>query len=91
VEDAAKALGVSMRSLQRRLKAIGTSFREQASEARLETVIDRLVRTDAKLETIAREVGCSSTAHLSLVFRKSTGETPRKFRRRFLERSPQRS
>ena len=82
VDAAARALGVSQRSLQRRLLELGTSFRDELARARVSAAEALLIDSDAKLETVARHVGCSSLPQFSALFRRMTGETPSEFRTR---------
>jgi AraC-like DNA-binding protein len=83
--QAAKALGLSPRTLQRNLSELGTSFQYEVNSAQITQAQKLLLETDAKLSTIAIEVGCPSLQHFSTLFRRMTGETPsvwRKERRR---------
>ena len=75
VESCAKGIGVSTRTLQRRLAERGTSFEALANRARVR-VAQRLLATDASLGSIAFEAGFSSPERFSRVFRDVTGETP---------------
>ena len=82
LDAASAALGVSERSLQRRLADAQTTFRHEVGEARVR-VAKRLLEADgAPLTTIALEVGCASLQHFSGVFRKHTGESPSAWRQR---------
>jgi AraC-like DNA-binding protein len=80
VQDAARLLSVSTRSLQRRLVESRTSFRSELLAARLRKAQRLLVDSDDKITAIALEVGCGSSQHLSALFRKMTGETPTQWR-----------
>jgi AraC-like DNA-binding protein len=82
LEEVAAALALSERSLQRRLSELGTSFRAEINRSRVRAAEELLVETDAKLEAIARQVGCSSASQLSTLFRSVAGETPSSFRER---------
>ena len=79
---AARRLGVSERSLQRRLRAAGTSFVEEVAAARLAAAKRLLIETDRKLGAIAHAVGCATQPTFSTMFRRLTGETPSAFRAR---------
>ncbi|MFN2547558.1 MAG: helix-turn-helix domain-containing protein [Myxococcales bacterium] len=80
VQDAARQLSLSTRSLQRRLIEARTSFRAELLAARLRKAQRLLVDSDEKITAIALEVGCGSSQHLSALFRKMTGETPSEWR-----------
>ena len=71
----ARELGMSPRSLQRRLSDEGFKFAELREQARLRRAMV-LVESGAKVETIAREVGFASTSHFIQWFRRQTGQTP---------------
>ena len=62
---AALALGLSPRSLQRRLSDTGTSFSELVAEVRLDTACHLLRKSDLSLATIASRLGYNSPADLA--------------------------
>jgi AraC-like DNA-binding protein len=80
--SAAKSLGMSERSLQRRLSDQGTTFVTEVNQARVRIAKERLAESDAQLTQIAHDIGCSSLASFSTLFRRATGETPSAFRQR---------
>lgn len=82
VQAAARALKMAPRSLQRELRKSGTSFNAELQRARVHAASGLLAHSDEKIEAIARRVGCSSSSHLSTLFRKAMGETPAQFRTR---------
>jgi AraC-like DNA-binding protein len=86
LRSAARTLGISERSLQRVLAEAGTTFRREVARARVDAAAPLLSSTSAKLEAIAREVGCASGSHLSRLFRQERGETPGAYRARRTER-----
>lgn len=72
----ARALGLSRRTLQRRLREAGTTFRDER-EHHLSLRIEQLLAgTDLDLDAIAADVGLSSASHLVAHFRASHGTTP---------------
>lgn len=73
---AAKALGVTPRSLQRSLRGAGTSFRAVVEECRIAEACRLLDQTDLKVEAIAREVGYQSLSGFVRSFRRSLGCSP---------------
>lgn len=79
--QAAKALGLSPRTLQRNLSDLGTSFQVEVNSAQVALAQKLLLDSDAKLSTIAIEVGCPSLQHFSTLFRRMTGETPSVWRK----------
>ena len=82
VEQAARALGLSARSLQRKLGEVGTTFSEELADARVRAARRMLADGNAPLTAIAFDVGCASLQHFSALFRRRTRETPSAFRAR---------
>jgi AraC-like DNA-binding protein len=80
--DAAAALCLSERTLQRRLKAEGTSFATELVAARLAEAKRRIRDTTDSLAAIALDAGFASQQHLSTAFKKATGEQPSAWRKR---------
>ncbi len=76
----AARLGLSARSLQRRLHAEHVSFQDEVHRARVEHAQRLLRETDATVAEIARQVGCASPDRLTLLFREATGRTPTRWR-----------
>ncbi len=79
---AARALGLSERTLQRRLAEQETSFEALVRDVRLERAEVRLAETDDPVTTIAIDLGFRTAQHFSTVFRQRTGETPSAYRAR---------
>jgi AraC-like DNA-binding protein len=78
--DCAQALGLSERSLQRKLSEQGTTFQTEVVAARMRAAERLLLETDAQLTRIALDVGCASLPAFSSLFRKATGESPSAWR-----------
>ncbi|MFK7987320.1 MAG: helix-turn-helix domain-containing protein [Sandaracinaceae bacterium] len=81
VDGCAVALGMSTRSLQRRLEELDTSFRHELEVARIGRAQDLLSHPDAKVAAVARTVGYARSQSLSAVFRRHTGLSPSAWRR----------
>ncbi len=81
-ESVARALHVSVRTLQRRLIATGTTFREVADTVRGELAQQYL--TDRRVSTaeVALLLGFSEQSSFNRAFRRWTGESPGRWRRR---------
>jgi AraC-like DNA-binding protein len=79
---AAKALGTSERTLQRKLAEASTSFTDELADARIRAARRMLLDTEMSLTSIALEVGCASLQHFGALFRRKTGESPSAFRAR---------
>jgi len=82
IARAAKKLGVSQRSLQRKLADAGTTFKHELAEARIRVAKRLLAESDTSLTEIAFEVGCTSLQSFSALFRRYSGEPPSTFRER---------
>jgi AraC-like DNA-binding protein len=79
-EEAAAALGLSARTLQRRLQEAGTSFQKEAAAVRLRLAERRMLDTDDPLTAIAIDAGFATLQHFSTAFREATGESPSAWR-----------
>jgi len=77
---AARVLGLSPRSLQRKLHNVGTSFQAERNFAQVRRAQRLIAETDATLSQIALDVGCGSLQHFSALFRRVTGQTPSQWR-----------
>jgi len=75
----ARALGVSTRSLQRSLAAAGATFRAVLAAERVAAARERL-EGDAKVEAIARAVGCASASQLGALLRRAGLPSPARLR-----------
>lgn len=79
---AAKALGVSLRTMQRQLKGETTSFYRLLRAERVDAAQRLLRDSSLKITTIAQEVGFASSQHLATSFKEVTGMTPSEFQSR---------
>lgn len=78
--ETARKLGMSERTLRRRLEPLGTTFQTVLSELRI-SAAQRLMRDSSRsLDEIALEVGFSSGRALSRAFRRATGMAPSELR-----------
>jgi AraC-like DNA-binding protein len=82
IDTVAAALGVSIRTLQRRLSDGGLSFEQILKGMRFEMAADLLERTDARILDVALDLGYSDHAHFTRAFRQWTGLSPFEYRRR---------
>jgi AraC-like DNA-binding protein len=80
LDAAARSLGVTERTLQRRLKEAGTSFQDEVTVARVRAAEALMLETDRKLSDIAHAVGCASSQHFSDTFRRVRGVSPSEWR-----------
>jgi AraC-like DNA-binding protein len=80
IETAAQSLALSVRSLQRALRAAGTRYVTEARAFRIARAQDLLRTTDRPLGWIALELGFSSSQHFATEFRRAVGVTPSQWR-----------
>ena len=86
IPDAAKAIGVSERTLQRSVqRTIGTSPIRFVQDLRIERASHLLRSTDMSLETISRKVGYEHPNTLRVLLRERTGKTTSALRGRSAE------
>ncbi len=80
-QRAAETMAVHRRTLSRRLKAAGTSYRSVANETRLAVARQLLADTDLGLAEISAALDFSEPAAFTHAFRRWTGTTPSAWRR----------
>jgi|JI10StandDraft_1071094.scaffolds.fasta_scaffold138458_1 AraC-like DNA-binding protein len=80
LESVAAALACTPRTLQRRLRELGTTFAREHAHLQLLEAQRRLLDTDAKVAAIALDVGFASASHFTQAFRRATGLTPQAWR-----------
>jgi len=78
----ARRLGLSARSLQRRLRARGVSLSQLLDEARKEIACSALARPEAPIKDVAARLGFSEPSAFHRAFKRWMGTTPAEFRRR---------
>jgi AraC-like DNA-binding protein len=82
LEDVARAVRVSTRTLKRRLAERGTSFSEVLDEVRRQRALLLLDDRRLGLGDVADRLGYSDVANFTRAFRRWTGQTPAAFRSR---------
>lgn len=78
-EAAARALGMSLRNLQRRLREEGTTYREALKGTREEMARAHLEERRTTVTEIAFLLGFSDPNSFSRAFRRWTGQSPRAY------------
>jgi AraC-like DNA-binding protein len=78
----AQRLGMTLRSLQRRLQASSLSLSRLIDEARREVACASLRRRDVPIKDIAHRLGFSEPSAFHRAFKRWTGMTPAQFRER---------
>lgn len=80
VRTTAEFVGMSVRTLQRRLARAGASHHMLVAQARFATAAAVLERTDAKILDLALDLGYSDHANFTRAFRRWAGCAPRNYR-----------
>ncbi len=81
LESVARRLGVGPRTLQRKLRAEGTSWQVVLDELRCSLACLQLTRRDLPLTEVALALGFSDPASFHRAFKRWTGTTPASYRR----------
>jgi AraC-like DNA-binding protein len=76
IEAIARKMGVSRRTLQRRLADAGTSFRDAVDAARREVALAELARGASSMTDLAFLLGFSEHSAFARAFRRWTGKSP---------------
>ena len=82
LDDVARHLGMSGKTLERRLTRRGTSYRAMVEGIRRDLAEHYLADTDLRLQQIAYLLGYSEPAPLVRAFKRWTGSTPMQYRAR---------
>ncbi|SFR04065.1 AraC-type DNA-binding protein [Lentzea waywayandensis] len=77
----ARALGVSPRTLRRRLATSGTSYQALLDEVRAKRAVRLLACGDTSVEAVADQLGFAEAASFIHAFRRWYGVTPSRYRR----------
>ena len=81
-DDLAQLLTMHRRTLNRRLQAEGTTFQQVLDEVRYEVSRDLLASSDVHLDDIAATLGYAAVTPFMRTFRRWSGTTPGRWRRR---------
>ena len=81
VEFVARLLGTSRQSLQRRLRANGTTLSAEIRELKKSRAIAELVQSDRPIAEIADSLGFQNPTSFTRAFRSWTDESPRAYRK----------
>jgi AraC-like DNA-binding protein len=81
-DQVAPSLNMSARSLQRRLKSLGTTFRRLLDETRRELAESYIDDVETDLTEIAFLLGFSEHSAFSRAFKRWTGSAPSELRRK---------
>ncbi|MGK0361789.1 MAG: AraC-like DNA-binding protein, partial [Bradymonadia bacterium] len=80
LDEVARLLGITARTVQRRLKEADTTFRALSKTVRMDRAADLVQAGQLSLAEIAFEVGFSEPSTFCRAFRKAFGQTPTEYR-----------
>lgn len=80
-EEVARAMHCSVRTLQRKLVATGTTFRQVSETVRGQLAVDYLADPNVSIAEVAFLLGFSDQSSFNRAFRRWTGESPGRWRR----------
>ena len=81
IEIAAARLGLSSRTLSRKLRESGTNFQSLLDEARRKVAEDRLLNSRMSIQQIAEACGFGDAQNFSQAFKRWTGRSPSEYRK----------
>ena len=84
IEEVATSFHVSSRTLNRRLKDLGTTFKDLVAEVRKKLAIEYLRSPKNSIDEIAYLLGYQDSSNFSKAFRNWTGHSPTQYRELFL-------
>ncbi len=85
LEDLARRVKVSARTIDRHLKKEGLGFRELSDKVRFERACEMLYTQGATITDVALKLGFSDTANFSRAFRRVIGTSPGEYQRSALQ------
>jgi AraC-like DNA-binding protein len=75
-----RQLGISERTLRRRLKSVGTSYNEILKEMRAAAAKNLLQNKMVTVDRVAAQLGYSESANFRHAFKRWTGQSPQSYR-----------
>lgn len=81
LEELAKSLHTTPRTIQRKLAAEGVSYKELVEDVRINLAIEYLSSTDMSVDSISVMVGYADSSGFSTAFKRATGKRPGEYRR----------
>ena len=80
IDEIAKIAGISVRTLQRRLKQYNLNFNDLLNQAKFITAKEKLNDTEIHINEIAKKLGYSDAANFSRAFHRWAGVSPSEYR-----------
>lgn len=88
IQDVARSLSMTSRTLQRRLKQEGTTYAQLRDSVRFHYAVESLRSSSVDMATLAASLGFSEPANFYAAFRRWQGISPGEYRKRFLDNHP---
>lgn len=85
IEAAARKIGMSGRTLRRKLNGLGTSYQGEIEQLRREFAILYLSKSQRSITEIALKLGYSDSSSFSKAFKNWTGESPSDYRKNTID------
>ncbi|MEU6586649.1 helix-turn-helix domain-containing protein [Nocardia sp. NPDC046763] len=85
LEDTARRLMLSPRTLQRRLQALGTNWRQEVEAVRHDNAVLLIRDSDLPAQSVAARLGYTDARTLRRAIQRWTGHSTKEFRRRLLD------
>ncbi|HEY1092591.1 MAG TPA: AraC family transcriptional regulator ligand-binding domain-containing protein [Burkholderiaceae bacterium] len=82
LDDIARRLRLSVRTIDRNLRKEGLQFREIAQRVRIEQARELLAESGATVTSVAERLGFSNSSNFSRAFKRLTGQTPNELLKR---------
>ncbi len=83
LENAARKIGMSGRTLRRKLNNLGTNYQAEIEQLRQEFAINYLIKSNRSITDIALRLGYCDSSAFSRAFKGWTGETPRDYKKKY--------
>ena len=90
IEEVARLLSISPRTIQRRLCGAGMSYSDLVDRCRCRAACEALQQTREPIQDISAKLGFTDASSFASAFRRWTGISPRAYRRQSLQFQPQR-
>jgi len=88
IENVTELFPFEQRTLQRRLKAAGTSYQKLLNDTRIIMAMDLLGNSDIPITQLSDRLCFCNLANFSKAFKRYTGHTPREWRQQTRAKSP---
>lgn len=85
LDNAARKIGMSGRTLRRKLNHLGTNYQQEIEQLRQEFAVNYLTKSNRSITDIALRLGYCDSSAFSRAFKGWTGETPRDYKKKYAD------